>query len=98
MEPGQLRRLRRSLRRYDRLALLGDLNTGPRLAEAASGLRSLAVGPTVLHPPSRQLDHVLVRGGVVASGPGKVQPLPLSDHCALSVDVGLEATPGRRGH
>ncbi len=56
------------------------------------------MGPTFPSPaPNRQPDHVLVRGGVVASGPGKVQPLPLSDYCALSVDVGLEATHGRPG-
>jgi endonuclease/exonuclease/phosphatase family metal-dependent hydrolase len=38
--------------------------------------------------PRRQLDHVLVRGGMTATGPAEAVRLPLSDHRALVVPCG----------
>jgi endonuclease/exonuclease/phosphatase (EEP) superfamily protein YafD len=37
--------------------------------------------------PNRQLDHLLARGPVQATGPAEAVPLPLSDHRALVVHV-----------
>jgi endonuclease/exonuclease/phosphatase (EEP) superfamily protein YafD len=51
-------------------------------------MRPLARGLTFpLEEPTRQLDHVLVRGGLAATGPAEAPRLPLSDHRALVVDV-----------
>jgi endonuclease/exonuclease/phosphatase family metal-dependent hydrolase len=85
----QLRRLVRSLAgTREPLVLLGDLNMEPRQAARVSGMRPLAAGTTFpLEEPTRQLDHVLVRGGLTATGPAEVVRLPLSDHRALVVDV-----------
>ena len=85
----QLRRLVRSLRgTREPLVVLGDLNMEPRKATLVSGLRPLARGLTFpLEEPTRQLDHVLVRGGLTATGPAEAVRLPLSDHRALVVDV-----------
>ena len=84
----QLRRLVRSLAgTREPLVLAGDLNMEPGLAARASGLRSLASGLTFpVATPTRQLDHVLARGPVRATGPATVLQLPLSDHRALAVD------------
>ncbi|MGY1728884.1 endonuclease/exonuclease/phosphatase family protein [Geodermatophilus sp. SYSU D01062] len=83
----QLRRLVRSLRgTREPLVVLGDLNTEPRKAARVSGLRPLAAGLTFpADVPVRQLDHVLARGPVTATGPAEVVRLPLSDHRALVV-------------
>jgi endonuclease/exonuclease/phosphatase family metal-dependent hydrolase len=87
----QLRRLVRSLTgTREPLVLMGDLNMEPRQAARVSGLRPLADGLTFpLATPSRQLDHVLVRGGLTAAGPAEAVRLPLSDHRALVVDVAV---------
>jgi endonuclease/exonuclease/phosphatase family metal-dependent hydrolase len=85
----QLRRLVGSLTgTREPLVLLGDLNMEPAQAERVSGLRSLAAGLTFpVDGPQRQLDHLLARGPVTATGPAEAVALPLSDHRALVVDV-----------
>jgi endonuclease/exonuclease/phosphatase family metal-dependent hydrolase len=86
--PRRLRRLVSVLSRARELVLMGDLNMEPVRAARASRLRALAVGSTYpADAPREQLDHVLGRGDlgrVVAGGP---RLLPLSDHCALTVDL-----------
>jgi endonuclease/exonuclease/phosphatase family metal-dependent hydrolase len=83
----QLRRLLRSLTgTREPLVLLGDLNMEPRQAGLVSGLRPLATVETFpAADPCRQLDHVLVRGPLRATGPASALQLPLSDHRALVV-------------
>jgi endonuclease/exonuclease/phosphatase family metal-dependent hydrolase len=71
------------------LVLLGDLNMLRRPAARVSGLRPLAAARTFpVHRPVRQLDHVLVRGDLRATGPVETPRLPLSDHRALVVPAG----------
>jgi endonuclease/exonuclease/phosphatase family metal-dependent hydrolase len=83
----QLRTLVRRLPREAPLVLMGDLNLSPDVAVRTTGLVPLAAGMTYpAHAPAQQLDHVLARGFVAAS-PASVQRLPLSDHCALAVEV-----------
>ena len=86
----QLRRLVRSLAgTREPLVLIGDLNMEQRQAARVSGLRGLASAPTFpVAEPRRQLDHVLVRGGLQATGPAEAMRLPLSDHRALVVPCG----------
>ena len=68
---------------------MGDLNMAPRQAAAVTGLRPIASAATFpLDAPRRQLDHVLVRGRLTATGPGEARRLPLSDHRALVVPCG----------
>jgi endonuclease/exonuclease/phosphatase family metal-dependent hydrolase len=83
----QLRRLVRSLAgTREPLVLLGDLNMEPREAGLVSGLRPLATAETFpAADPCRQLDHVLVRGPLRATGPASALQLALSDHRALVV-------------
>jgi endonuclease/exonuclease/phosphatase family metal-dependent hydrolase len=83
----QLRSLVRSLRgTREPLVLVGDLNMGPARAERGSGLRSLAAAATFpVDEPVEQLDHVLVRGGLRATGPAESLRTALSDHRALAV-------------
>jgi endonuclease/exonuclease/phosphatase family metal-dependent hydrolase len=84
----QLRRLVHSLTgTREPLALIGDLNMQTAQAVRTSGLRSIASATTFpAARPSRQIDHVLVRGGLRAAGPAQAVHLPLSDHRALVVD------------
>jgi endonuclease/exonuclease/phosphatase family metal-dependent hydrolase len=84
----QLRRLVGSLTgTREPLVLLGDLNMEPAQAARTSGLRPLASGLTFPSgTPTRQLDHILARGPLRASGPAEAPLLPLSDHRALVVD------------
>jgi endonuclease/exonuclease/phosphatase family metal-dependent hydrolase len=84
----QLRRLVRSLTgTREPLVVVGDLNMQPRQATRLTGLRSIASAPTFpVHQPTRQIDHVLVRGKLRAAGPAEAVQLPLSDHRALVVD------------
>jgi endonuclease/exonuclease/phosphatase family metal-dependent hydrolase len=86
----QLRRLVRSLQgTREPLVLMGDLNMEPRQASRVSGLRPLASADTFpTATPRRQLDHVLARGPLSATGPATALHLPLSDHRALVVPVG----------
>ena len=75
--------------RPEPLVLLGDLNMTARPAVRVSGLLPLAAVPTFpVHRPTRQLDHVLVRGGLRATGPVESPRLALSDHRALVVPCG----------
>jgi endonuclease/exonuclease/phosphatase family metal-dependent hydrolase len=85
----QLRRLVRSLTgTREPLVLMGDLNMESRKAGRVSGLRPLATAATFPGPaPRRQLDHLLARGPVRATGPATALRLPLSDHRALVVPV-----------
>jgi endonuclease/exonuclease/phosphatase family metal-dependent hydrolase len=83
----QLRRLVRSLAgTREPLAVIGDLNMERRQAARVSGLRPIASAATFpVDQPRRQIDHVLVRGRLRASGPAEAVRLPLSDHRALVV-------------
>ena len=83
----QLRRLVRSLEgTREPLVHMGDLNMERRQAARASGLTPIAAAPTFpTAQPVRQLDHVLVRGPVRATGPAEAVRMPLSDHRALVV-------------
>jgi endonuclease/exonuclease/phosphatase family metal-dependent hydrolase len=83
----QLRRLVRSLEgTREPLVLMGDLNMQREQAARASGLTPIAAAATFpAHRPTRQLDHVLVRGAMRATGPAEAVQLPLSDHRALVV-------------
>jgi endonuclease/exonuclease/phosphatase family metal-dependent hydrolase len=87
----QLRRLVRSLTgTREPLAVIGDLNMQRRHAARVSGLRPIASAATFpAHHPHRQLDHVLVRGALRATGTAEAVRLPLSDHRALVVDCEL---------
>jgi endonuclease/exonuclease/phosphatase family metal-dependent hydrolase len=71
------------------LVLVGDLNMEQRQAARMSGLRPIASAATfpAAHP-RRQIDHVLVRGGLRATGPAEAVQVPLSDHRALVVACG----------
>ena len=86
----QLRRLVHSLTgTREPLVLMGDLNMQTGQAVRTSGLRSIAAAPTFPAPqPRRQIDHVLVRGSLRATGPAEAVHLPLSDHRALAVPCG----------
>jgi endonuclease/exonuclease/phosphatase family metal-dependent hydrolase len=83
----QLRRLVRSLTgTREPVVLIGDLNMRRRQAARVSGLRPVASAATFPAPePRRQIDHVLVRGRLRATGPAQAVQLPLSDHRALVV-------------
>ncbi|MCV2489653.1 endonuclease/exonuclease/phosphatase family protein [Geodermatophilus sp. YIM 151500] len=86
----QLRRLVRALTgTREPLVVVGDLNMEPRQAARVSGLRALGSAATFpAGQPVRQLDHVLARGGLRATGPATAPELPLSDHRALVVPCG----------
>ena len=86
----QLRRLMRSLvGTREPLAVIGDLNMERRQAARLSGLRPIATGNTFpVNHPRRQIDHVLVRGALTATGTAEAVRLPLSDHRALVVPCG----------
>jgi endonuclease/exonuclease/phosphatase family metal-dependent hydrolase len=83
----QLRHLVRSLTgTREPLALMGDLNMQARQAARISGMRPIATAATFpAARPTRQIDHVLVRGGLRATAPAEAVRLPLSDHRALAV-------------
>nr|WP_204331643.1 endonuclease/exonuclease/phosphatase family protein [Geodermatophilus sabuli] len=86
----QLSRLVRSLTgTREPLVVMGDLNMAGRQAVRVSGLTPLATADTFpLDEPTRQLDHVLARGPLTATGPAEAVRLPLSDHRALVVPCG----------
>jgi endonuclease/exonuclease/phosphatase family metal-dependent hydrolase len=87
----QLRRLTRSLAGTpEPMALIGDLNMQPPQATRYTRMRPIASATTFpVDRPTRQIDHVLVRGPLRASGPAEAVRLPLSDHRALVVDCEL---------
>jgi endonuclease/exonuclease/phosphatase family metal-dependent hydrolase len=85
----QLRRLRRDLTPLpDPLVLMGDLNlTGDRPA-TVTGYQPLARALTFpAHAPTRQLDHILLRGALAPVRASAAAALPISDHRALVVDL-----------
>jgi endonuclease/exonuclease/phosphatase family metal-dependent hydrolase len=95
----QLRRLTRDLAVFDEpVVLMGDLNMVGGTPAAVTGYRALAQDCTFpLEEPTRQLDHVLVRGGDSWTVERTSAPqLALSDHRALVVDVTLGARVGDR--
>ncbi|MCW2695686.1 MAG: Endonuclease/exonuclease/phosphatase [Modestobacter sp.] len=87
----QLRRLRRDLTAFPGpLVLMGDLNMTPPTPAAVTGYRVLAAGCTFpAQHADRQLDHVLLRGGIGAVTATESRVMPLSDHRALLVDLDL---------
>jgi endonuclease/exonuclease/phosphatase family metal-dependent hydrolase len=57
-------------------------------AQRVTGLRPLLDEATFpAQHPTEQLDHVLVRGDVGKVGEVCVRSMPLSDHCAVTVDL-----------
>jgi endonuclease/exonuclease/phosphatase family metal-dependent hydrolase len=84
----QLRQLVRSLTgTREPLVLIGDLNMQAPQATRLTGMRSIATAPTFpAQAPVRQIDHVLVRGALRATGPAEAIEVPLSDHRALAVN------------
>jgi endonuclease/exonuclease/phosphatase family metal-dependent hydrolase len=86
----QLRRLTRALGREGRAILTGDLNLHSAAAVRLTGLTPLATALTSpAQRPDRQIDHVLGRG-LRATAPGRAVELPVSDHRALVVDLGVD--------
>jgi endonuclease/exonuclease/phosphatase family metal-dependent hydrolase len=86
----QLRRMRRDLTTFPGpLVLMGDLNMTPPTPSAMTGWQPLASGLTFpVDEPDRQLDHVLLRGSLGPVTAVSTPALPLSDHRALTVDIG----------
>ena len=85
----QLRRIRRNLVPFDDpVVLVGDLNMTPPAPARITGYRPLAAAATFpVEGPTRQLDHVLVRGARLDGGAAEAVATGLSDHRALVVDV-----------
>jgi endonuclease/exonuclease/phosphatase family metal-dependent hydrolase len=85
----QLRRLMRALAGFaDPVVLMGDLNMDAGLAARVTGLRPLASQPTFpARAPRTQLDHILTRGTLQPTSPGRSHQFAVSDHLALSVDL-----------
>jgi endonuclease/exonuclease/phosphatase family metal-dependent hydrolase len=85
----QLSKLVRSLTgTREPLVLMGDLNMERGQAVRVSGMQSLGRAATFpVDTPTRQLDHLLARGPIIATGPAESVRLPLSDHRALVVPV-----------
>ncbi|HET7398765.1 MAG TPA: endonuclease/exonuclease/phosphatase family protein [Intrasporangium sp.] len=70
------------------VVVLGDLNMGPERAARVTGMRSAAAEPTFpVDAPNEQLDHILISGSLVPAH-GAAHALPISDHRALSVELG----------
>jgi endonuclease/exonuclease/phosphatase family metal-dependent hydrolase len=91
----QLRRLVRATAGvHGPLVLMGDLNMEGERAARTARMRPLASACTFpVGAPDRQIDHILVRGGLRATGRARAPQLPVSDHRPLLVDV--EAAPAR---
>lgn len=85
----QLGRIRRDLAPLEEpVILMGDLNMHPPVPERVTGYRSLASHATFpLEEPTRQLDHILLRGTFGSVRASSAPELPLSDHRALVVDL-----------
>ena len=67
--------------------VMGDLNMEPGRAVRISGMRSMVSAATFpATAPRQQLDHVLCQGELPRAR-GRAVRLPLSDHCALVIDV-----------
>lgn len=80
------------------MAVIGDLNRRPAGVEAparAAGLTMVPHGPTNPVPhPVRPIDHVLLGGGLRATGV-EVRETDMSDHAALLVDVAVDGGGSR---
>jgi endonuclease/exonuclease/phosphatase family metal-dependent hydrolase len=84
----QLRTVMQSLDGVEPVVLVGDLNMGLARAERVTGLRPLVRESTFPAPePTEQLDHVLARGDVGEVKDVAVRSMPLSDHCAVTVEL-----------
>jgi endonuclease/exonuclease/phosphatase family metal-dependent hydrolase len=92
----QLQRLRRDLAAMPGpVVLMGDLNMPGGRPAQLTGYRSLAEHPTFpVDVPSRQLDHILLRGELGEVLHTEAPELPLSDHRALVVDLADRSWPG----
>jgi len=84
----QLRRVLRAVGTGPEPAVvMGDLNMGPRVVRAVTGLDPLASGVTFpAEHPTRQIDHIVGRG-LPPAVYGEALAMSLSDHRALVVDV-----------
>lgn len=91
----QLLAIRRALARVEGpVVLMGDLNLPGGQPARLTGYRSLARLPTMpTGRPTRQIDHILLRGGPGVVREADNPEMELSDHRALVVEVGL---PGLR--
>lgn len=90
----QLRRLRAWLTPMPRpLILMGDFNLPGSLPRRITGFTSLIDAPTYpSNRPRAQLDHLMADGlshSAVAGARSEVLALPVSDHCAVAVDLTL---------
>jgi endonuclease/exonuclease/phosphatase family metal-dependent hydrolase len=86
----QLRRLRRDLATFPQpLLLMGDLNIDGSRPAKITGYRPLAPQRLTFpaDEPSRQLDHMLLRGSLAPVRHTCTQTMPVSDHRALVVDL-----------
>lgn len=85
----QLRRLRRDFRALPQpLLLMGDLNMSGDSPARVTGYRTLARAATFPGAaPSRQLDHLLVRGWLPPVRGVETPEVPLSDHRPLVVEL-----------
>ncbi|RCK70632.1 endonuclease [Desertihabitans brevis] len=89
----QLRRVRRDLATLpEPVVVMGDLNMADALPAQVTGYTPLASHPTFpLEEPTRQLDHILLRGRLGAVVRSEAPRLPLSDHRALVVELRHDA-------
>lgn len=85
----QLRMVRDWLAGFPRpLILLGDFNLPGRLPSRVTGYSHTDLGASYpVFKPRIQFDHIL-GDGIVGYG-GKVHPLPVSDHCAVTAEFSL---------
>ncbi|MGN6609114.1 MAG: endonuclease/exonuclease/phosphatase family protein [Jatrophihabitans sp.] len=90
----QLRQLTRSLAPFaEPVVLTGDLNMTGAMPERISGYRAVAHAPTFPRKrPTRQLDHVLVRGTLPPVTRVEALSMRVSDHCALVTEFGHGVT------
>jgi endonuclease/exonuclease/phosphatase family metal-dependent hydrolase len=85
----QIRRISRDLAAVPSpVLLMGDLNMAHPKPARLTGYRPLAVYPTFpAAAPTRQLDHILLRGDLGRVIGSSAPEMPLSDHRALVVDI-----------
>jgi endonuclease/exonuclease/phosphatase family metal-dependent hydrolase len=85
----QLHRLIQHLRGFPGPRLLtGDLNMTPPAVRRWSGMRTLAVAKTFpARTPNRQLDHILTDDDRLRAGAVEAEPMTISDHRPLVVDL-----------
>lgn len=87
----QLAHIKRDLAPFpDPVLLMGDLNMTPPGPEQITGFRPLASVRTFpIDEPTKQLDHVLLRGAPAQVVGSRAVATELSDHRALIVEVDL---------